>query len=489
MEKEKPEELKKEEPQIPEDGAIKETEKAIGNTQAENSTDNKTEKGKSIRSFIAAAARQITDEKISITSSTAMALFIMSAALMACFAIRKKSIDYIMNTYPDIIKYFVLPLMAVMIFAVYLMVIGKIIADGKSILKTVKNNPVFIIFSLAVILMIYSQYYNGLEYALSGYCSASLAETFPMEMIYFVFVLFGATQVRKEVHKRFLIRMQTVVSAILVLAAFLLWHTMVESSFFYDWTPRFSSIFSNTNYYTYYLAVSIPLAAAAFLYEKSLSWKIISGGSFIANSIALSINSCMGGWAGASFAMIFIVIAHFIIEKKLNRQALVLIVVFVLCMFIPSHVLGSFEGEMSQLGDDVFNVFTGNEAAVNAGSGRIRLWKQSLEVANQNSMLGIGFEGIAYWGFKGSPDHIRPHNEFIQYALFHGYPMMILYFIGCFCIFLRALRKKEVMSGATLVSLSAAFGYLVSSFFGMTLFSTAAYLFIFLGMGYVRDEC
>ena len=66
--------------------------------------------------------------------------------------------------------------------------------------------------------------------------------------------------------------------------------------------------------------------------------------------------------------------------------------------------------------------------------------------------------------------------------------MMLLYFLGCFGIFLRALKKKKIMDGATLVSLCAAFGYLVSSFFGMTLFSTAAYLFIFLGMGYVREE-
>ena len=431
---------------------------------------------------------EITDDKISLVSCGAMLLFIMSAAIMAGMAIRKKSIDFIMNSYPDIIKYYVLPLMAIMISAVYLMVIGKMIADRKNFFKVLKRNPVFIIFTAAVILMVFSQIYNGMDWALSGFCSSSLTETFPMEMTYFVFILFGATQVRKESHKRFVIRTQIIVSAFLVIAAFLLWQTMTESKFFYDWYPRFSSIFSNTNYYTYYLAFSVPLAGAAYLYEKSLFWKIVAACSFIANSVALSFNQCMGGWVGASLAMVFIVVSHLIIEKKVNWQALILVVVYALCLYIPSHVRGGFEDQLSQLGMDVTNIITGSEEAAHAGSDRWILWKQSLDVANENAIWGIGFEGVAYWGFKGTPQNIRPHNEFIQYALFHGYPMMILYFIGCFGVFIRALRKKAVMNGATLVSLSAAFGYLVSSFFGMTLFSTAAYLFIFLGMAYVRDD-
>ncbi|MCR5685284.1 MAG: O-antigen ligase family protein [Lachnospiraceae bacterium] len=430
----------------------------------------------------------ITDDKISVTATTAMALFIMSAAIMAVAAMYKKSIDFIMNTYPDVIKFFIFPLMGVMVFGVYLMVIGKMRADGVKLVTVLKKNPVFIIFAAATILILYSQYYNGFDYAVSGYCAASIQETFLMELSYFVFVLFGATQVRKESHKRFLLRMQILVSALLVIAAFALWHTLVESSFFYDWTPRFSSIFSNTNYYGYYLALSVPLAGAAFLYEKGIVWKVIAFISFAANSVALSLCGCRGGWIGAGLAMVFIAVAHLIIEKKINWQSLVLIVVFAICLFVPSHVIGTFEGKMSSLGTDIVNIVSGSEDAANAGSYRWMIWRESLKIANENAPLGIGFEGVGHWGYQGPPYNVRPHNEFIQYAMFHGYPMMILYFIGCLGIFIRALRKKTIMNGATLVSLAAAFGYLVNSFFGLTVFSTAAYLFIFLGMGYVRDS-
>ncbi len=44
------------------------------------------------------------------------------------------------------------------------------------------------------------------------------------------------------------------------------------------------------------------------------------------------------------------------------------------------------------------------------------------------------------------------------------------------------------MNGATCVSLCGAFGYLVSSFFGLTIFATGYFLFVFLGMGYVSGD-
>ena len=471
-----------------EEKMLKQSNKNSSSESEVKETGKKDEKFEQKKISISTFVGPITDDKISLVSCTAMLLFIMTTAIMAVFAINKKSIDFTMNTFPDIIKYFTIPMMCILIFVVYLMVIDKIDTDGKSVFKVIRSNPLFIVFAAAVVMMLASQIYNGMEYALSGFCSASIAETFPMEIAYFVFILFGAAQIRKKSHKRLITRFQVIVSMILVVAAFALWHSQVESTFFYDWTPRFSSIYSNTNYYGYYLVVSASLAAAYFLHEKCMIWKIIAAISFMANTVALSLCNCRGSWLGAAFAIIFLVIAHYIIEKKVNWQALALIPVFIICLYLPGHIVGSFDNQIARLGTDIASVISGAEGSDSAGSSRVLIWKESLKIANENSMLGIGFEGVKYWEFQGPPYNIRPHNEFIQYALFHGYPMAILYFIGCLGVFIRALRKKYIMNGETLACLAAAFGYLVSSFFGLTVFSTAAYLFIFLGMGYVRDD-
>ena len=50
-----------------------------------------------------------------------------------------------------------------------------------------------------------------------------------------------------------------------------------------------------------------------------------------------------------------------------------------------------------------------------------------------------------------------------------------------------SLNRKK-LTNVQIVSLIASFAYLASSFFGVTMFYTAPYLFILLGLGYSRDE-
>ncbi|MCR5098300.1 MAG: hypothetical protein K6B14_05055, partial [Lachnospiraceae bacterium] len=110
------------------------------------------------------------------------------------------------------------------------------------------------------------------------------------------------------------------------------------------------------------------------------------------------------------------------------------------------------------------------------------------ELINNNPVFGLGMEGIrarGYWVYVGNA---RPHNEFLQYALFYGIPAGVLYFSGCLSAFLHDLKYKNELDGITVTFLVVAFGYLVSSFFGLTLYSTAPYLFITLGLGIYSNK-
>ena len=429
----------------------------------------------------------ISDSITSFVASVAMGILLIIPALMAIIAMFKQNIDFTMNLYIPMIKHLAFPFACAIVFLIYIIYIIRLWVNKVSIKEVLLENPTFIIFFFVSALIIISQFYNGIEYAILGTSAVTLGESFGMEIGYFVFILFGATQVKVESHKRNLLRIHCFISCVLVDAAFILWHTQVESTFFSDWTPRFSSIFSNTNYYGYYLVTAIPIAAAEFVYEKKKLWKIFSIAAFISNTVALSFNNSFGSWIGAFIAIIFIVIAYLIIEKKINWQTLILIPIFAICIFIPSYSNGTFGNNFSTLYDDVSKISQGGSEADNAGSGRWVIWKESMEIVYDNSFLGIGFEGVRQRGYSGPPYNIRPHNEFIQYAMFHGIPMVFFYFVGCLAIFIRALRKKDKLNGAIIVSLAGALGYLVGSFFGLTLFATGYFLFIFLGMGYVND--
>ncbi len=431
---------------------------------------------------------KVSDKTISIIATIAMAIMIIEPTVMAGIDMVLRNVDYSVLYSWHIVRTYVFPTVSVLAFVLYILVLLRIRSENTGIVNAIKKNPVFIIFSLAVIYMFVAQMINGMESGVADVPDYVRGESFDMQYSYFIFILFSATQVRLEKHKRLLIRIQLIVSVVLVVAAFVLWHTMVESLLFYNWYDRFSSIFSNRNYYGYYLAVSVPLAASAFLHEKNIPWKIIAGLSFVVNTVGLSLNDCLGAWIGAAFAMLFIAVARFIIDKKINLQSIILIVVFIIALYIPGHITGSFEESVASLGSDITSITEDSEDADMAGSGRWRIWKATMEIIFENPWIGIGFEGVLVREYVGPPWSTRPHNEFMQYALFYGIPMVVLYVLGCFGIFIRALRKKMLLDGSTLTCLAAAFGYLVSSFFGLTVYATAMYLFVFLGMGYVRDE-
>lgn len=67
-----------------------------------------------------------------------------------------------------------------------------------------------------------------------------------------------------------------------------------------------------------------------------------------------------------------------------------------------------------------------------------------------------------------------------------GIPEGVLYILGCIGVFLRNVKRE--LKPVSFVCLTAAFTYLVSDCFGVTLYNTAPFLFIFLGLGYNSKE-
>jgi O-antigen ligase len=118
-----------------------------------------------------------------------------------------------------------------------------------------------------------------------------------------------------------------------------------------------------------------------------------------------------------------------------------------------------------------------------AGTNRWVLWKAAVEQIGKRPIFGFGNEGIGE-ALLAVGDNNRPHNEFLQYAAFYGIPAAVLYICGIMSVFLKAYRHRATLDASSLICLIAAFAYLFSSLFGNTMFYTAPFLFLFLGMGY-----
>lgn len=467
------------------------TEIDITNTDAENneSTNNKRKAIK--QSGFLYKLGKASDKTISIFACIAIGLVLAEPAFMFFYSFHSRSIDVYMMEAVYIINGWVFPLASVVTFIIYILVLLRIRNENKGLVYHLKKNPLFFIFALVVLFMFISQIYNmnhGLDAGFTDTPDWIRNESFDMQYSYFMVLLFAGSQVRIRKHKQFLLRSQLIISMMVVGSGFKIWLSdflsfLITSD---EFEKGFMAFFTNLNYYGYYLSVCVPLAGAMFVHEKNKVWKIIALISFAANIVALSLNTTRGAWLACAMGVLFIIIATFIIEKKVNKWSLLLIPIFAITLYIPAHTQGTFEENFTSIGSDAVKVITNAEGVENAGTDRIKLWLAGLDVVWDNPIFGIGFEGVYVREYVGAPYMTRPHNEFIQHAMFYGIPMAVMYICGCFGIFLRALRKKKHLDGVTFSSLAATFGYLVSSFFGLTVHSTAMFLFVFMGMGYVR---
>lgn len=427
----------------------------------------------------------IYDKAIGWIITISMVVLVVVPMLVSLILLFHRNIDDVLAAHRFMVKDAFFPFVCILALVTYLIPIfvGKI--KIKDFFRFLKRNPVVVIFLLLVVYFFISQIINAPNLLLIDYYHKWLGETFYMEVSYILFIFLGTTQIKDDNQKKLIYRAHLISSLFVPVAGQVIWYSRLDVTTDSLWRYT-ASIFPQQNNYGYYLAITVVLSAAMFYFEKNKGWKIFAFVSLIINSLAMSLNDTLGAWVAAVASLILLIVCNAIVYKKVGWEVLIIIPVFLVCLFIPACVTGALKANFTSLSTDIGKMVDGED--VNGiGTGRGVLWKEAIETIKENKLLGIGFEGVLY-RYITSFHNIRPHSEFLQYALFHGIPAALLYFIGCFGIFIRALINKKMLTEATIMALITAFAYLVSSLFGLTLFSTAYFNFMFLGLGYVSSD-
>lgn len=400
------------------------------------------------------------------------------------YALQKRSIDFPFLLYNHLARDWLYP---IMLYSGGLALVLGAVKYRSAARFGWKRNPPFLLFSLLCGWMLLSQTVNGWD-DLARRGTESMGGSVYVEIGYFMLLFPLCALIITSRCKRTLLRLFLFVSAFLSAVAFPLWKTQVISTIIKGWQPAFTCIHINTNYYGYYLTVAVSLSVAMLCAEETPLWKGFSALCLVLNTVALSYNSTMGAWVGSFFACLFLIVALRIRDGRFSFWAWVSFGIFLGAMLVTGTINGCLSGNLNQLGGDLFHLMSdvGSEESMHAGSGRWIIWVRCAELIKAHPWFGLGFECVVAKGIEGYTTNNRPHNEFLEYALFYGIPAAILYFAGCFSVFLRALKYKAQLDNYTLAALTAAFGYLVGSFFGLTVYNTAPYLFIMLGLGYVH---
>ncbi len=267
-----------------------------------------------------------------------------------------------------------------------------------------------------------------------------------------------------------------------------------------------SAIFFNGNHYGYFLVMAILLSAGLFLYSRGLKTRIFSACSMALNGFILALNGSTGCILAVSAALILTLAVTCTMRRDALKANLIL-----LALLTAALAVVTLRTNMLQtLSSDVANILTESSDADSAGHNRWLLWTTTCGYITSKPILGYGCEGLSdiLMETTGRAD---PHNEILSYAAQFGIPAAVFYTAGVIFSFISFFTNRQycisdngsdqhignLSSSKTCGSFSdgtgssdetraacflASFGYFISSLFGVTMFYTLPFFFIFLGM-------
>lgn len=267
-----------------------------------------------------------------------------------------------------------------------------------------------------------------------------------------------------------------------------------------------STIFFNSNHYAYFLTMAVLIAAGYYLYaEKDLrTFGIVS---LMLNLSALAVNRSMGAIIAVTVVIVMACvqavwnwhkepIKDLEIQKKENRddssikqvkakrarygRATMLLYVLIAGAVLALAFIPSIRVDAIVLVRDFSRVITGQDDG-HAGSGRWILWVETAKYIKENPILGWGCEGIAH-RLLSETGMGSPHFEILTYAAFFGIPAAVFYTVWVVKVLVRSW-KRGAEDVSRMTACLAATGYFISSMFGIPIFYTLPFFFIFLGMG------
>ena len=199
---------------------------------------------------------------------------------------------------------------------------------------------------------------------------------------------------------------------------------------------------------------------------------------------ALIYVDTFGSYLAVLFGMVFSV---FLISIMHCSKQYIINSVFSLLLFIfisvgvdtQTHLLRT---NFASLFTDIEKITTSADDVDEAGTSRIKLWKHSFKYIKERPLFGYGPEGTSQMFFDDGLGNDRPHNEYIQHALFMGIPASVFYISGLVLLFIYCIKNRKQLPSYAIISGFAVFSYCISAFFGNTMYYTSPYFFIILGI-------
>ncbi|MFA7055896.1 MAG: O-antigen ligase family protein [Acholeplasmataceae bacterium] len=244
-----------------------------------------------------------------------------------------------------------------------------------------------------------------------------------------------------------------------------------------------STVFYNPNHMGYYLVISIlSLTYLAIRKPKIDTDKVICYILFSILVVALIENGSFGPYIAVSMGLLFLMIMTFVLEKNKLIHSISITILFIGISVIMNFESSFLSNEINHLSEGIDDIIEDKEDADRAGSGRWGLWTNGIEFMLDKPVTGYGIENLENAYLEVDIIQDRPHNEFIQIAATTGIIGLLLYVSALGFHFLDFFKLKKKITYDHIGILMIVFGYLVSSFFGNSMFYTTPFFIMILGI-------
>lgn len=251
----------------------------------------------------------------------------------------------------------------------------------------------------------------------------------------------------------------------------------------------------NLNHFAYYLSITVIASIACFLNTIGIK-KLLYLFSYIIQTIVLIRNDTFASFLAILITIIIMFIYCLIIKK--NRICMSIILLSILIVpFTFKNVNDSFNRiikeivKISNNKDNLYVSINDDEKIDNsadlvicAGNSRLDLWLKGIDLMKNKPLFGYGIENL------GEPySHIvmcdstdRPHNIFIQIGATTGIFGLLLYVVFLGIVFINIIIKYKEINKEIMIFVFMSISYIISLFFGNSMFYTTPYYMISLGV-------
>lgn len=248
--------------------------------------------------------------------------------------------------------------------------------------------------------------------------------------------------------------------------------------------------FGNTNFMGNFLSIGIPIFSMMYIMKnKKLS--------FITSMlIFFCIIACGARSSWVAFLTFVTILIAYLIQTKNKEYIKRTVIIFVGFALIFTYLFtakNSFAKSKIKVAKKDITVAATQGIKSNMGSGRIQIWKITVDLIEKYPLLGVGTDNLK----KGIRDNLtdesidfmlrtrqqidKAHNEYLQYAVTLGIPALLIYIAFILCMLKDNIKDIET-NDEKLILYLIIISYLVQANFNISTIGVAPLFWFSLGL-------